>query len=296
MAGVGGYNGWRWIFILEGLFTVLVSCVSFFIIPDWPESARFLTSVEREVLIRRLAIDAADAKMSRWDKKTSKRVLADPKIYLAILMYLGIVNTGYSTSFFTPTILTQLGWTSIRAQVMSIPIFIVATVLALTTAVITDKLQHRFTAIIVGCCVATIGYAILLNMDRVPVGARYFALYAITGGGYIAQPVTIVWLSNNVSGHYKRAVSSAMQIGLGNCGGIIASNIYLTSQAPKYPLGFGLSLALVWLCGFSAIAMLLLLMGENKKRREGKRDGRLGLPADELDNLGDDHPRFRFTY
>ena len=122
----------------------------------------------------------------------------------SVLMYLGIVNTGYSTSFFTPTILTQLGWTSIRAQVMSIPIYIVATVLAITTAVITDKLKHRFGAILIGCCVATIGYAILLNMHRVPVGARYFALYLITGGGYIAQPVTIVWLSNNVGGHYKR--------------------------------------------------------------------------------------------
>lgn len=122
----------------------------------------------------------------------------------SVLMYMGIVNTGYSTSFFTPTILTQLGWTSIRAQVMSIPIYIVATVLAITTAVVTDRIKHRFGAIIIGCCVATIGYAILLNMEHVPVGARYFALYLITGGGYIAQPVTIVWLSNNVGGHYKR--------------------------------------------------------------------------------------------
>jgi hypothetical protein len=90
--------------------------------------------------------------------------------------------------------------------VMSIPIFIVATVLALTTAVVTDRLKHRFGAVIIGCCVATIGYAILLNMERVPVGARYFALYLITGGGYIAQPVTIVWLSNNMGGHYKRGM------------------------------------------------------------------------------------------
>jgi hypothetical protein len=56
-------------------------------------------------------------------------------------MYLGIVNTGYATSFFTPTILTQLGWQSIHAQVMSIHIFFVATVLDLTTAVVTDRLN-----------------------------------------------------------------------------------------------------------------------------------------------------------
>jgi len=121
-------------------------------------------------------------------------------------MYLGIINTGYSISFFTPTILTQLGWKSIHAQVMSIPIYINATVLALITAVTTDRLRHRFGAIIIGCCVATTGYVILLNMKHVHVGVRYFALYLIAGGAYIASPVILVWLSNNVGGHYKRGV------------------------------------------------------------------------------------------
>lgn len=103
-------------------------------------------------------------------------------------MYLGIVNTGYGGSFFTPTILTQLGptWTPLRSQLMSIPIYMVATVLALGTAFLTDRLKHRFTFIMIGCCVATIGYAILLSMTHVPVGARYAALFLITGGGEFA--------------------------------------------------------------------------------------------------------------
>jgi sugar phosphate permease len=82
MAGVAGYGGWRWIFILEGLFTCVVAFVSFWIIPDWPEAARFLTTEERNLLIHRLALDAAYAKMSRWDKKAANRVFSDPKIYL----------------------------------------------------------------------------------------------------------------------------------------------------------------------------------------------------------------------
>ena len=87
-----------------------------------------------------------------------------------------------------------------------------------------------------------------------------------------------------------------MQIGIGNCGGLIASNIYLPQQAPFYKLGFGLSLALVWLCGFSAVAMLIVLKAKNKSRDAGKKEHVLNLPPDELDNVGDDHPRFRFTY
>ena len=133
-------------------------------------------------------------------------------------MYLGIVTTSYSGAFFTPTILKQLGWTSIRAQVMSIPIFVFATVCALTCAILSDRFRRRFVFIIGGCLLATIGYAILLCMHSVAVGVRYFALFCVVAGGYIAQPITLVWLSNNVSGHYKRAVSSAMMVGFGNIG------------------------------------------------------------------------------
>ena len=128
-------------------------------------------------------------------------------------MYLGIVTTSYSGSFFTPTILKQLGWTSIRAQVMSIPIFLFATVCALTAAIFSDKLKHRFGFIVGGCSFATIGYIILLNMHKVQVGVRYFALFSIVGGGYIAQPIALVWLSNNVAGHYKIGVSAACMVG-----------------------------------------------------------------------------------
>ena len=74
------------------------------------------------------------------------------------------------------------------------------------------------------------------------------------------------------------------------------SNIYLTTQAPTYHLGYGMGLALVWLCVISAVIMLIYLRRENRLRDEGKRDHLLHLPEDERQNLGDDHPAFRFTY
>jgi hypothetical protein len=47
MDGVDGKPGWAWIFILEGLFTILLACVSPWIIQDFPESAKFLSEAER---------------------------------------------------------------------------------------------------------------------------------------------------------------------------------------------------------------------------------------------------------
>lgn len=77
-------------------------------------------------------------------------------------MYLGVLNTGYATSFFTPTILKDMGWTSLQAQIMSVPIYIAAAILTLCTAVLSDRFKHRFGFALGGCFVATVGYIILL--------------------------------------------------------------------------------------------------------------------------------------
>jgi sugar phosphate permease len=82
MSGMAGFGGWRWIFIIEGLATVVLAVASYWLVPDWPETAIFLQPHEREMLVRRLAEDSAGAKMNRWDKHTSKRVFGDVKIWL----------------------------------------------------------------------------------------------------------------------------------------------------------------------------------------------------------------------
>lgn len=52
-----GKLGWAWIFILEGLATVLAGFLSFWIIQDFPDTAKFLSEAERTVVIRRLQSD-----------------------------------------------------------------------------------------------------------------------------------------------------------------------------------------------------------------------------------------------
>ena len=211
-------------------------------------------------------------------------------------MYLGVANTGYSAAFFTPTILKQLGWTAVRAQVRSIPIYTVAAVISLFSAFLSDRLRHRYGFAMLGIIVASTGYIILLAQHAVSVSVRYLAIYLIVAGGYITQPITLTWLANNMGGHYKRSIGAAMQVGFGNCAGIIASNIYIEDQQPTYKVGYGISLGLLWLCGIACTVFFIGIMSENKERDEGKRDTRLDLPVNEVENLGDDHPNYRFGY
>lgn len=83
-------------------------------------------------------------------------------------------------------------------------------------------------------------------------------------------------------------------IGFGNAGGIVASNVFITSEAPSYPVGYGVSLGMMWLCAAACTVLFFGVRAENKRRNRGERDHRLDEP--EVDNLGDDHPHFRFTY
>ena len=189
-----------------------------------------------------------------------------------------------------------MGYTSSRAQVHSIPIFVVATIVALIIALCTDRLQHRYSFCLLGIAVATIGYILLLlPPGTVSPSVRYFALFVIVAGGYITQPVTLTWISNCMGGHYKRSIAAAMQVGFGNCGGIVASTIYKAAEAPRYRTGYGTSLALLWLCAAMCAVLFVGVRRENARRERGERDYRLREGEPDRDNLGDDHPRFRFA-
>lgn len=265
-----------------------------FVIPDWPETASFLSPSDRASLVALLNADNGDAHMDRLDGRAARRIIRDAKMWLGTVMYFGVVNTGYAGSFFIPSILRELGFTAEGAQVRAIPIFVVAAVATLSASYLSDRLRHRFWFIMFGLVVASVGYIILLCGEGVSAGVKYFALFLVVPGGYIAQPIVLVWMSNLMSGHYKRAVSSGVQVGLGNVGGIVASNIFLAREAKgaRYPTGYGVSLGMLWICGVASVVLLFYVKRENRRRERGERDYR--LEAEDSGNLGDDHPHFRF--
>ncbi|KAI9711067.1 MAG: hypothetical protein M1812_007261 [Candelaria pacifica] len=299
MQGLGGYKGWRWIFIIEGLVTVLFGIASKFLIPDWPEQASFLTQEEKALTKQRLLHDVGGAQMNNLNKYSLRIIMTDWKIWIGTTIYLCVAISSYSTAFFIPTILTKFGYSSVLAQVNTIPIYAVATVVTLSCAWLSDRLRHRYGFTIAGVALATIGYLMLINQggmkSGIPRGVRLLAVYFVVVGVYIVQPITIVWLANNMGGHYKRAFGSAMQIGLGNVGGIIGSLIYMTKEAPRYPSGYGTAMGTLIFAGVLSTGFFLGLRAENKKRDRGERNHRFEQSKEQLENMGDDHPDFRFT-
>lgn len=61
MEGMGGYRGWRWVFILEGILTSVVAIILFFFIADFPEDVKWLSEEERTYMRAKLAKDVGDS-------------------------------------------------------------------------------------------------------------------------------------------------------------------------------------------------------------------------------------------
>ncbi|KAL8819261.1 MAG: hypothetical protein Q9223_002269 [Gallowayella weberi] len=295
MDGLGGYAGWRWIFIIEGLLTTLIAAAAKWLIADWPENAKFLDDDERSLLVRRLKDDISYAKMDRLDRKTLKRILGDWKMWTGALMYLGTCTSIYSVSYYLPTVLKELGYTASEAQVQTIPIYAAALVFAFAAAWLSDRLHHRYGFVMLGAAINILGYGILLGQAGGSVKVKYMALYFVVVGLWIGSPVEIVWIASNLGGHYKRAIGSAIQNGMGNMSGFVASNVFITSQSPRYPVGYGVALAMSVVAAAGATVLFVGYKRENAHRDRGGRDYRLEKIRDQDNDFGDDHPGYRYA-
>ncbi|KAF5374740.1 hypothetical protein D9758_000400 [Tetrapyrgos nigripes] len=109
MDGVGSLAGWRWIFILEGLLTIVIALLSYWMVQDFPETAGFISDEERVFLIRRLQEDMRlSAAGEDYQKKYIWQSLTDWKTWIAMGIYMGFDGPLYAFSLFLPTIINQV--------------------------------------------------------------------------------------------------------------------------------------------------------------------------------------------
>lgn len=105
MDGVGGKQGWAWIFILEGLATVFIGILSYFMVHDFPhQSTRFLRAEEHQRLVERLKADGqASAEQENFIWSHLEASIKDWKIYTSSIIYMGLGGGLYAFSLFLPT-------------------------------------------------------------------------------------------------------------------------------------------------------------------------------------------------
>ncbi|KAI1759332.1 MFS general substrate transporter [Hypoxylon sp. FL1150] len=296
MDGIGGRPGWAWIFILEGLITVLFAVASFWMVQDFPDQARFLSDVDRVRVVRRLKLDQqSSAEHEEWKISYLIDALKDWKMWLGMVIYMGCDMPLYAFSLFLPSIVQELGWstTTVRSQLLSVPPYAAAAVLTVVIGFVADRTRQRGLCNIAVSSVGIAGFLMLLASTDPRV--KYAGTFLGALGIYPCISNTISWMANNIEGVYKRGVVLGFVIGWGNLNGVVSSNIYF--NGPRYLEGHGAIVAYMTLFLFGgSLLMTTLLRIENKKRLQGKRDHLIeGKTAKEIEAMGDHRPDFIYT-
>jgi sugar phosphate permease len=276
MNGLGGKEGWRWIFYIEGIVTVIVGILAFFFINDFPSNRpKFLTESECNRVLVRLRTDAGPGGGEQFSWKQVGSAFLDWKLYILSLNYIGILVPLLSLALFLPTIIQNLGFVTYKAQLLTAPPYAFAFITTVTTAYFSDKYARRGIFILFWLLITMIGYIILIVVNN--LGAEYFAVFLATGGIPPCVATCITFLSCNISPQTKRATSLAFMISVGNCGGIISSQIYRSQDAPRFILGHAVNLGF---CALSIICTSILMIGLRLENR--RRDRLYGLVANSV--------------
>ena len=219
----------------EGLLTVVVAISAYFFIYNYPATARFLTPKEKEYVVSRLKGDSDAVRDEKFTWDGVIQALKDPKVWLYGLCFHTVGVPISSLGTFLPTIINELGYTPAQTQLLSIPPYIGTFVLTMAAAVYAEKTKLRAPFIIASSALAIVGFIILIADYRPEVS--YGGTILATSGAYCTAAMVAGWPANNVSGQTKRAIASAVQISIGNLGGIVGSQLYRPKWAPRFVIG-----------------------------------------------------------
>ncbi|KAE9982137.1 hypothetical protein BLS_006483 [Venturia inaequalis] len=238
-----------WLPGIMGIVTVLVAIAAFFLVHDFPETATFLTEEERAFVVWRLKFqsqpDKADqgAEVAQNDEFSWKAIgdaFKGWQIYVGIIMFWGIVAPLYGISLFLPTIIKGLGYKTTTAQLLTVPVYVFASAIALLFAWLSDRAGKRTPFILPMMFVILVGYIMCISSSK--PGVVYAGIFIAAAGVYGAYPGNIALISNNLAGSSKRAAGMAIHIAGGNLSGAMASNFYRARDSPRYVLGHGLEI------------------------------------------------------
>ncbi|KAM0756235.1 MFS general substrate transporter [Meredithblackwellia eburnea MCA 4105] len=295
-----GYRAWRWIFGIEGTGTILFGLSAFFLVSASPEQAKWLTEDERNYLVLRLKYsNSAVPNSAKFEWKYVRQALGDWKAWFGCIIFLGQSAPSYGMSFTIPTIMKNLGYSAARAQGLSAPPYIFAALMTIFVSVIGDRWKKRSIILMGSFATGIVGLVILFTTagKKHLTGLTFFGVFVTAAGIYSCTPPTMAWFSNNFEGQTKRAVALAIIPTIGQLGGLAGYRIYLATEAPKYPTGFGTSIAFAAVLGLGAtLALRLLLQWENSKRdKVSQMEIQKMFSTEELAEMGDKSPLFRYV-
>jgi MFS family permease len=235
----------RWTLCRNKGFNLRKGCaiVAHFILLDFPATTKRFSSRERALAGHRLLSDSVESwnkdllRLSNW--QVLRLSISNWRTWILAAGYMVIVGSS-TLSYFYPTLVKGLGYTSQKAQYMVVPIYAVAFVAVVCTGYLMDEIS-TYRGLVISLwltlsMVCSITVCLVYNYT-----ARYVLLVFMAAGLWASNGLALSYASSTFGPMRQevRAVSLALVNALGNLAQIYGAYLFPSDDAPKYLLGFG---------------------------------------------------------
>ncbi|HTQ23946.1 MAG TPA: MFS transporter [Candidatus Binataceae bacterium] len=156
--GIWGLAGWKWMFLVESVPTVIIGCLLPFILTNRPSEARWLNAEERDWLIRTLDRERRQIEAQR--KVGLLESFWNPRVLLLALNFFGIVTASLGLLLFLPQIVKQIGLTNMQVGWAGMVPYICGSLSMLVWGWLSDRMDERRWNLFTACVVAAVGLMI----------------------------------------------------------------------------------------------------------------------------------------
>ncbi|KAJ4333503.1 hypothetical protein N0V95_009405 [Ascochyta clinopodiicola] len=265
MEGKSGLEGWRWLFIIQGLVTVGVAVLAFFMLPNTPLQTRWLTQEERELAHSRISFDTTGKREKQSVWKGLAEACTDYRTWVFALMQ-NLHLSANSFKNFLPTVVKTLGFNRTVTLVLTCPPYLLAVFISVAVSWSSGRFNERTWHISISKAVAILGF--IIGTVTLNVGARYFAMVLFVGATYGVNNINLSWTAS-VLGQTdeKKAVVVAIVNTLGNLSFVYTPYLWPDNGAPRFSMALWASVGFsagVILCAW---ALRFILMRDNRKIR-----------------------------
>ncbi|OTB20474.1 hypothetical protein K445DRAFT_372077 [Daldinia sp. EC12] len=249
MRGINGWSGWRWLFLIEGLITLVIGIFSWGLMPPGPTQTRhwfrgkdgWFSDHEEHILVNRLLRDDP----SKGDMNNRQAVgptllfkaVKDWEMWPLYIIGLTTYIPPAPPTNYLSYILRQIGFSVFEANLLAIPSQFLFAVNLLIVTWISRRVNER--SIISSSSNIWI-FPWVLALVLLPEGASPWVRYALLTG-LLSYPychaILVSWNAKNSNTVRTRAVSAALYNMFVQSGNIIASNIYRDDDQPLYRRG-----------------------------------------------------------
>jgi MFS family permease len=192
MNGVLGFQGWQWLFIVEGLPAVMLGFVALYVLADRPETTPWLNDNERRILADMLA-----AEYRERPKSNLLAALFDIRVILLAVIQFGFTLGSYGIGVFLPQIIKGFGLTNLTSSFLSAVPYVFASAGMLWWSWHVDRTGKKIGNLTFALVVGMVGLAASVTTGSLFLGltAMTVALVGITSARAIFWPIPTRFLS-----------------------------------------------------------------------------------------------------